>query len=43
MGECMTCSWYEDGLCKNPDADYMQPVTDDDGCTLWDKDELGNE
>ena len=37
MGDCETCSWYEDGRCHNPDSDYMEPMQPDDGCTLWEE------
>lgn len=40
MGDCYNCGWYnwgEDGLCHNEDAEYMQSMEPDEGCTLWDE------
>ncbi len=39
MGDCMNCSWYKDGLCRNPDSEYLERMEPDDGCTLCDYEE----
>ena len=35
-GECRLCSWWEDGICRNPDSDYLEQTDEYDGCTLCD-------
>ena len=47
MGDCINCTWYEEGFCHNPDCyfDYewkktietgnYMAVEPDDSCTLW--------
>lgn len=37
MGDCEKCSWYEEGVCHNPDAAYMEAMDPEDGCTLWEE------
>jgi len=38
MGDCCNCSWYENGICHNPDAEYLEKMEPEDGCTLWEED-----
>lgn len=37
MGDCYNCSWYENGICHNPDAEYLEKMEPEDGCTLWEE------
>lgn len=37
MGDCINCDWYENGVCHNPNSDYMESVEPYDGYTLWEE------
>ncbi len=37
MGDCCNCSWYENGICHNPGAEYLEKMEPEDGCTLWEE------
>lgn len=44
MGDCINCTWYEDGYCHNHDCYYgdewkkgLMKMEPDDGCTLWEE------
>lgn len=37
IGDCCNCSWYENGICHNPDAEYLQKMEPEDSCTLWEE------
>jgi len=37
MGDCCNCDWYKNGICHNPDAEYLMQMEPEDGCTLWEE------